>query len=349
MTLSELAVLLGGTLSGSDDVQITGPAKIEEAKEGEVTFLSNLKYKHFLESTRASAVLLAQKPDSATVPYILVENPYVAFVTVLKLFEPEKHTAFSGHSPQAVIDPKAQLGDNVKIGPFVSIGPKVSVGSGSVLYPGVVLAENVTIGVDCVLYPNVSVREDCIIGDRVMLHNGCVIGSDGFGFAPAEGRYHKIPQIGNVILEDDVEIGANTTIDRATTGSTIIKKGTKLDNMIQIAHNVVVGRHTVIASQAGIAGSTEIGDHVQIGGQSAINGHIKIGDHVVIAARSGVTKTLQEKTVVWGTPAIPITQQKRLEINIQQLPKTLKRIKQLETEIDQLKTAMQIEDDNRNG
>ncbi len=349
MTLSELADLLNGTLFGPGDVIITGPAKIEEAKEGEVTFLSNLKYKHFLETTQASAVLLAEKPDSAKVSFILVENPYVAFVTVLKLFEPKKHTAFSGHSKQASIDPSAKIGDNVKIAPFVSIGPNVQVGSGTVLYPGVVLADNVITGADCILYPNVSIREDCILGDRVMLHNGCVVGSDGFGFAPDKGQYYKIPQIGNVIIEDDVEIGANTTIDRATTGSTLVKKGTKLDNMIQIAHNVVVGQHTVVAAQVGIAGSTEIGNHVQIGGQSAITGHIKIGDQAVIAARSGVAKSLEEKAVVWGTPAIPLTQQKRLEINIQQLPKTLKRIRQLEKEIDRLKTAVQIKDNDKNG
>ena len=349
MTLSELADLLGGTLFGPGDVYVTGPAKIEDAKEGEVTFLSNLKYKHFLETTQASAILLAEKPESDKVSFILVENPYVAFVTVLKLFEPIKHTAFSGHSQHTSIDPSAKIGDNVKIAPFVSIGPNVQIGSGTVLYPGVVLADNVIIGADCVLYPNVSIRENCLIGDRVMLHNGCVVGSDGFGFAPVKGQYHKIPQIGNVILEDDVEIGANTTIDRATTGSTIIKRGTKLDNMIQVAHNVVIGQHTVIASQVGIAGSTQIGDHVQIGGQSAINGHIKIGNQAVVAARSGVAKSLEEKSVVWGTPAIPIAQQKRLDVHLHQLPKTINRIRQLEKEIEQLKAAVQIKDDNSNG
>lgn len=344
MTLSELTVILGGTLVGSGDVQVTGPAKIEEAKEGEVTFLSNLKYKHFLKTTKASAVLLAEEPEFKTVPYILVEDPYVAFLKVLKLFEPAKHTALSGHSEAASIDPSAVIGAHVKIGPFVFIGPNVQVGEGSVLYPGVVLAENVTIGENCVLYPNVSVREDCIIGNRVILHNGCVVGSDGFGFAPDKGKYHKIPQIGNVIIEDDVEIGANTTLDRATVGSTVIRQGTKLDNLIQIAHNVVVGQHTVIAAQTAIAGSTKIGDHVQIGGQVAVTGHIKIGNHSIIAARSGVAKSLEEKSVVWGTPAIPLVQQKRLEVNIHQLPKTLKRIRQIEKELDQLKKLAREED-----
>lgn len=342
MTLSELAVFLDGNLIGPGNVKITGPAKIEEAKEGEVTFLSNLKYKHFIETTKASAVLLAEEPECKTVSYILVENPYVAFLKVLKIFEPEKHTAFKDQSKEAYIDPSATIGLQVKIAPSVYIGPNVRVGEGSILYPGVVLAENVTIGAGCILYPNVSAREGCIIGDRVILHNGCVVGSDGFGFAPSKGQYHKIPQIGNVILEDDVEIGANTTLDRATVGSTVVGKGSKLDNLIQIGHNVVIGQHTVIAALTGIAGSTEIGSHVQIGGQVAINGHIKIGDHSIVAARSAVAKSLEEKSVVWGTPAIPITQQKRLEVHIHQLPKTLKRVQQLEKELEKMKKLIQV-------
>jgi UDP-3-O-[3-hydroxymyristoyl] glucosamine N-acyltransferase len=224
----------------------------------------------------------------------------------------------------------------VHIAPLAYIGPNVTIGSGTVIYPNVSILSDVQIGKGCVIYPNVSIRENCRIGDRVILQNGCVIGSDGFGHAPYEGAYIKIPQIGNVIIEDDVEIGANTTVDRATLGSTIIRKGTKLDNLVQIAHNVTVGAHTVMAAQSGIAGSTELADHVTIGGQAAITGHIKIGHHAVIAAQSGVTKTLNENAVVWGTPAFPLRLRKKIDVSLKHLPGLLKRIQKLEEEIQAL-------------
>jgi UDP-3-O-[3-hydroxymyristoyl] glucosamine N-acyltransferase len=203
----------------------------------------------------------------------------------------------------------------------------------------------VQIGKECVIYPNVSIRENCRIGDRVILQNGCVIGSDGFGHAPHEGAYVKIPQIGNVIIEDDVEVGANTTIDRATLGSTIVHKGTKLDNLVQIAHNVVIGAHTVMAAQSGIAGSTELGEHVTIGGQAAITGHIKIAKNTIIAAQSGVTKNLDENAVVWGTPALPLRQRKKIDVSLKHLPELLKRVQKLESTIQELNKQTKIETD----
>ncbi len=341
MTLKELAALLGGELHGPEDLQITEPAKIESAKEGAITFLSNLKYKHFLEGTKASAVLLDQANESIKLPYILVPNAYAAFVQVLKIFEPELHTSIRGISEFTFIDQTAHVHETVRAAPFVYIGPNVSVGKNTILYPGVVLLDNVIVGDDCVLYPNVSVRENCIIGNRVILQNGSVVGSDGFGFAPYEGKYIKIPQMGIVRIEDDVEIGANTTLDRATLGETIVRQGTKLDNLIQIAHNVVVGKHTVMAAQSGIAGSTEVGDNVSVGGQVAIVGHIKVGDGSSIAGKSGITNNVPEKSVMWGMPAMPITKFKRMEISMRRLPQMLQRIKDLEKELNILKNELE--------
>ncbi len=333
MTLKEIATYLGGYVVGDDSIFIAGPAKIESAKEGEITFLSSLKYKHFLTSTQASAVIVDTKQENLTLAQIVVPNAYVAFVLVLKLFEPQSHSYIQGISDQAFVHPTAIVDPDVHIAPLAYIGPNVKIGSGTVIYPNVSLLADVQVGQDCIIYPNVSIREHCRIGSRVILQNGCVIGSDGFGHAPHEGAYIKIPQIGNVIIEDDVEVGANTTIDRATLGSTIVKEGTKLDNLVQIAHNVVVGPHTVMAAQSGIAGSTELGEHITIGGQAAITGHIKIGKNAIIAAQSGVTKNLDENAVVWGTPALPLRQRKKIDVSLKYLPDLLKRVQKLEDEI----------------
>ncbi len=341
MTLKEIAALLGGEIHGPDDLKITQPAKIESAKEGAITFLSNLKYKHFLKETKASAVLLDQAYEGIELPYILVPNAYAAFVQVLKIFEPELHTSIRGISEFTFIDKSAKVHESVRAAQFVYIGPNVSVGKNTILYPGVVLLENATIGANCVLYPNVSVRENCVIGNRVILQNGCVVGSDGFGFAPYEGKYFKIPQMGIVKIDDDVEIGANTTIDRATLGETIIRQGTKLDNLIQIAHNVVVGKNTVMAAQSGIAGSTDVGDNVSIGGQAAIVGHIKVGDGSSIAGKSAIINNVPEKSIMWGMPAMPITKYKRMEISMRRLPQILQRIKVLEKELAILKNELE--------
>ncbi len=330
MTLKEIAARLNGRVVGDENILISAPAKIESGKEGEITFLSSLKYKHFLYTTKASAVIVETEQENIPLAQIIVPNAYVAFVMVLKLFEPEMHTYIQGISDQAFVHPMANVHSTARLAPFVYIGPNVTIGANTVVYPNVSVLADVRIGSDCVLYPNVSIRENCIIGDRVILQNGCVIGSDGFGHAPHEGAYVKIPQIGNVIIEDDVEVGANTTIDRATLGSTIVKTGTKLDNLIQIAHNVVVGSHTVMAAQSGIAGSTELEDHITVGGQAAITGHVKIGKNAIIAAQSGVTNNLDENAVVWGTPALPLRQRKKIDVSLKHLPELLKRVQKLE-------------------
>ncbi len=337
MTLKEIADELNGELFGPEDLEISAPAKIEQAQEGEITFLSNPRYKQYLSKTEASAIIIDSEIDDLKLPHIIVDDAYVGFLMLLRLFSPPAHDFIHEVSAAAFIDKSARLDPSVKVAPLAYIGPDSEIGKNTVIYPGVVILKNVKIGADCILYPNVSVRENCIIEDRVILHNGCVIGSDGFGFAPKADAYVKIPQLGHVHIESDVEIGANTTIDRATLGKTIIKKGTKLDNLVQIAHNVVVGENCAMAAQSGIAGSTEIGNSVTIGGQAGLAGHIKVANRVMIAGQSGVTKNVPEKTVLFGTPALPIMQQKRIDVSMRHLPEMVKKIHNLENEIIALK------------
>ncbi len=342
MTLKEIAQYLGGELHGPEELEITGPGKIETARKGEITFLANLKYKHYLSETAASAIIIdaSLQGEKVPLPHIVVSDAYVGFVQVLRLFDQPQYTYLEGISEQAWIAKTAQVASSARIGPFAYIGPGAKIGERTVIYPGVVILKEVIVGEDCIFYPNVSVREFCQIGNRVILQNGCVIGSDGFGFAPHNDQYLKIPQMGNVIIEDDVEIGANTTVDRATVGSTVIKKGTKLDNLVQIAHNVTLGEHTVMAAQSGIAGSTEVGHHVSIGGQVGVAGHIRVADRSMIAAQSGVSKTIKEAGIFWGTPAIPITQQKRIDVSLRKLPDLIKRVHELEKALVELEKKL---------
>jgi len=340
MKLVEIAKHLNGYLEGPADVEIVRPAKIEEAGPGDITFISNPKYKHFLNTTKASAIIVDKTAGDIKIPHIRVENAYMGFLLLLRLFEPERGLDFNGISKNAHIEASASVAKDCNIGPFVYIGSNTSIGRNCKIYPGVVILNNISIGENCIIYPNVSIRENCIVGNNVILQNGVVIGGDGFGFAPVAGKYEKIPQIGNVIIEDDVEIGANTTIDRATMGSTIIRKGAKLDNLIQVAHNCIIGQHTVIAAQTGVSGSTEIGNGVTIGGQVGIVGHIKVGDGAVVAAQSGISKDLAEKEIVFGTPAYPISERKKIEVSLKHLPETVKRIKQLESEVLELKKLL---------
>ncbi len=340
MTLYEIAEYLGGELHGPDDLEISGPAKIENAETGHITFIANPKYKQYLSSTKASAVIVDDKIKDVEMPHIVVKDAYMGFLMLLKLYSPPQHEYIKGISGDAYIDKSAKISSSSRIASMVYIGPNVKIGENSIIYPGVVLLRDVTVGNDSVLYPNVSVREECVIGDRVILHNGCVIGSDGFGFAPDGEKYKKIPQLGRVVVEDDVEIGANTTIDRATMGDTLILKGSKIDNLVQIAHNVTIGENSIVAAQTGISGSTHVGSHVTIAGQVGIVGHIKIGDNAMIAAKSGISKDVPAKAVYFGIPALPIMQQKRIDVSLKHLPDMIKKIHQLENEIIQLKEEL---------
>jgi UDP-3-O-[3-hydroxymyristoyl] glucosamine N-acyltransferase len=343
MTLTLLEILghTGGELIGDGNVAITGPAKIEEATQGHITFVANPKYAKHLHETRASAVIV---PPGIEIPegrsYIRAKNPYFAFLTVLRLFHPDHPDQAAGIHPTAVIGADCRMDGSVRIGPCAVVGDRCVIGKNTVLMPGVVLGDDVAIGVECVIHANVSIREKVTLGDRVIIHDGTVVGSDGFGFAFEGGRYHKIPQVGTVVIEDDVEIGANTAIDRATLGETRIQKGAKLDNLIQIAHNCVIGENTAIAAQAGLSGSTLIGKGVRIGGQAGFAGHMKVGDFASVTAQSGVSKDIPPGIIVSGYMAMPHREALRLEASLRKLPELLRQIKALKEKVTAIEKEM---------
>lgn len=310
LTASQIASYLSGKIEGDPEVVIRTLSKIEEGKPGCLTFLANPKYTQFIYTTKASAVLVnkdfvAEQPISATL--IRVENSYECLARLLNLVA-ETKKARTGIETPCHIDESASVGENIYIGSFSYIGEDSQIGNNTKIYPNVYVGSDVTIGDDCVIYPGVKIYDDCMIGNRCILQAGAVIGGDGFGFAPQKnGEFEKIAQIGNVIIEDDVEIGANTTVDRATMGSTIIRKGVKLDNLIQVAHNVEIGENTVMAAQAGIAGSTKVGSNCMIGGQVGFAGHLHIADKVQIGAQSGIANNISDNSSPYlGTPALPV-------------------------------------------
>ena len=336
LKITEIAQLVAGELDGDETLLINNVAKIEEAVAGQLTFISNPRYAKYIDTTNASAVLVSRDFPRTDKTVIRTENPYLAFLKVLKKFHPSIETLASGIHSTAVIDSSSQIGEKVSIGAHVVIGKHCRIGDNARIHPGVVISDDVTVGVSTVLYPNVTIRERVTIGNHVIIHNGTVIGSDGFGFAREGEHYHKIPQVGTVVIEDNVEIGANCTVDRATLGETRIKKGAKLDNLIQVAHNVVIGENTVIAAQTGISGSTKIGAGVIVGGQVGFVGHIEIGDNTSIGAQSGVSKSLPANAVYFGYPAKPIMQAKREEAALRKLPDLIKRISEMEKQLKEL-------------
>ncbi|MDH4223443.1 MAG: UDP-3-O-(3-hydroxymyristoyl)glucosamine N-acyltransferase [candidate division Zixibacteria bacterium] len=334
-TLKEIADFVQGELYGNGSIKIKGVAEIEKAQTGELTFLSNPKYKIFLERTKASAVIIDKKFETPKIPSIRHDNPYYAFCKTLEFFTRKKDYPEGVH-PSAILGKNVKMGRRVHIGAYVVIQDKVSMGDRVTILSGSFVGENTVVGEDSFLYPGVTIRENCEIGKKVILHSGAVIGSDGFGYAKEDEIYHKIPQTGRVILEDYVEIGANTTIDRATLGETRIGKGTKIDNLVQIAHNVSIGENSVIAGQAGISGSTKIGKNVTIAGQVGIIGHIKVGDNVIAGAQSGITKSVAPYTVISGYPAREHKKAKKIEACISLLPFYVKKIRELEKKIKNL-------------
>lgn len=337
----DIAGLLKGTVEGDPSVTVGTLAKIEEGQRGALSFLSNPKYEQYLYTTEASIVIvnndlqLAQ-PVKATL--IRVENAYSAFSVLLEQYNTFKLNK-SGIEQPSFIHPSAKLGDNVYVGAFAYIGPDVKIGDNSKIYPHSYIGDNVTIGANTTLFANVKIYFDCVIGNNVTIHSGAVIGSDGFGFAPnADGTYTKVAQIGNVILEDNVEVGSNTTVDRATMGSTIIRQGAKLDNLVQIAHNVEIGRNTVIAAQTGIAGSAKIGENVIFGGQVGVAGHISVANRTQVQAQSGLGKTVTEEgKKLAGSPAFDFGAERRSNVVLQRLPALEKKIWELEKIIEDLK------------
>ena len=335
-TLTELAAELGGVVVGDGSIVIRGIAGIREAQPGDITFLANARYASHLAETRASAVICNREPRVAPVPLLQVDNPYLAFTRLVRIFRPESFKPPAGVHPTAVIAPGAVLGTGVSIGPNCVIESGASVGDRTVLMANCYLGSQAAIGPDGLVYPRVTVREECVIGARCILHSGVVIGADGFGFAFDAGSYHKVPQVGNVVIGDDVEIGANTTIDRATTDSTRVGDGTKIDNLVQIGHNVVIGRHCIIVAQVGISGSTELEDYVVIGGQAGLVGHIRIGRGAQIGAQSGVPRSVPAGEIVTGYPAVPQSLFKRISAYMQKLPQLFQRAKALEERVAKL-------------
>ncbi|HNW58471.1 MAG TPA: UDP-3-O-(3-hydroxymyristoyl)glucosamine N-acyltransferase [bacterium] len=334
--LAEIASWIGAVVDGDETLEITGLAKIEEAQPGQLTFIANPKYEKYIQETAASAVLVADNFPGCGKTLLRCSDPYYAFLQLVERLYGGPPALPAGIHPSAVIGAGSRVAPDSAIGPLVCLGRNCVVGARVQLHPGVVLGDEVQIGDDTILYANVSVRERCRLGDRVIVHCGAVIGSDGFGFAFKEGRYHKIPQTGIVIVEEDVEIGANTTIDRATLGATVIHAGVKLDNLIQVAHNVEIGCHTAIAAQAGISGSSKVGTYVRMGGQVGISGHLHIGDNVILGGQAGVTKDIPAGVFYSGYPARPHMQAMREEAGVARLPELLKRIKQLEKQVEAL-------------
>lgn len=338
---AKIASMVGGRVDGDAEASVSSFAKIEEAGQGQLAFLANPKYEDHLYTTRASVVivhsgLVPRAPITASL--VRVDDPYGAFAKLLAAYQEMATQRPSGIEQPSHVAPSARVGKDVYIGAFAYVAEGAVVGDGAQIYPQAYVGRNARIGEGSVLHPGVKVYHDCIIGNHVTVHAGCVIGGDGFGFAPQkDGSYAKVPQIGHVVIEDHVEIGANTCIDRATMGATVIRKGTKLDNLVQIAHNVEVGSDNVIAAQAGISGSTKIGDRVQIGGQAGLAGHITIAEGTRINGQSGVTKSIRKaRSAVNGTPAFEHSDYLRSQAVFRKLPDLERRILELEALVRQL-------------
>jgi UDP-3-O-[3-hydroxymyristoyl] glucosamine N-acyltransferase len=338
---SQIAAIVNGEIIGSSSAIVTDLAKIEEGKEGTLSFLSNPKYEEFIYTTKSSICIVNKdfipvKPLPLSLTLIKVENSYTCFAQLLELYDNLNKKEAKIEQP-SFIDNSAVIGSDLYLGAFAYIGKNVNIGDKVVIYPNVFLGDNVKIGSNTILHPGVSIYNACIIGDNCIIHAGTVVGSDGFGFAPdSEGVFQKIPQIGNVIIENNVEIGSNCAIDRATMGSTFIRKGVKIDNLCQIAHNVDIGENSALAALVAVAGSAKIGKRVMIGGQAAINGHLSIADDTKIVGQSGVVKTVKEAVTLMGTPAIPLNDFKKSSVGFRKLPFILSKLEELEKKIKDL-------------
>jgi len=339
-TLKEIAKLIGGRVIGDGDILITGASGIKEAAEGEITFLANPKYSPLMDKTRAAAIVTSTEAQKSNKPLILIENPSLAFAKIISMFVPDE----VGHPDRidytVVLGKGVSLGKDVAIGPYTVIGDNVAIGDNTIIYAGCYIGHHTKIGTKTLIYPHVSIRERISIGSRVIIHSGTVIGSDGFGFATIKGLHHKIPQVGTVEIGDDVEIGANVTIDRARFDKTVIGRGTKIDNLVQIAHNVVIGENSLIVAQVGISGSTIIGNNVVLGGQAGLVGHINIGDNAIVTAQSGVAKSVPADTMVSGYPARPFMTTQRANASLQNLPKLFDLVKELKKRIEELEAKL---------
>ena len=336
LSVEEIARLLDCPFEGNGKTEIRGVSDLEKAGAGDLVFLAQRKYRPLLEKSRASAAIIPVEEHYDRIPVIKSGNPHLSFVKVVELFyapyQPEP-----GVHPTAVVSPTAKLGKGISVGAFVHIGDEVEIGDGTVIFPFVAIYRGVKIGKEAVIHSHVSIREEVRIGNRVIIHNNSVIGSDGFGYLQDKDRSHiKIPQAGTVIIEDDVEIGANTAVDRAALGETIIRKGTKIDNLVQVAHNVEIGENCILAGQTGIAGSVKIGKNVITGGQVALSDHVNIGDNVMIAGRTGVMKDIPPNSIIAGVPSQDIREWKKSSIAFARLGELVKEIRELKKKVEDL-------------
>lgn len=338
-TAQQIAELIKGRVEGDKDAKVSSFAKIEEGHEGAISFLSNKKYLHYIYETKSSVVLVDESlalEKNVNCTLIRVKSAYEAVAQLLQLYESMKPRK-RGISDLAFIDPTATIGEDCYIGPFAYIGPKCVIGDNSIIHPHAALGDNVIVGKNTEIHSNAVIYHDCKVGNRCILHAGCVIGADGFGFAPSENGYDKIPQIGIVTIEDDVEIGANTCVDRSTMGSTFIRNGVKLDNLVQIAHNTDIGANTVMSSQVGVAGSTKVGEWCMFGGQVGISGHITIGNKVMLGAQSGVPGSIKDGQQLIGTPPMEMRSYFKSQAIFRRLPEMYNEINKLRKEIEELK------------
>lgn len=339
-TAEQIASVIGGKIEGDKDAKVRTFAKIEEGVEGAISFLSNPKYTHYIYDTKSSVVIVNEdvELEGTVAPTLIrVKNAYESIAQLLQIYEASKPKK-TGVSPQAYISPTAKLGKDCYVGPFACIGEGTVIGDGCQIYPHAVIGDNVKMGNNCILYPNTTVYQGCKIGNNVTLHAGSVIGADGFGFAPNADGYDKIPQIGIVTIEDNVEIGANTCVDRSTMGSTVIRKGVKLDNLVQVAHNVEIGENTVMSAQVGIAGSTKVGSWCMFGGQVGLAGHITIGDKTFLGAQSGVPGSLKGGEELIGTPPMNPRNYFKSQAIFRRLPDMYKELEALKKTIEELKS-----------
>ncbi|GAB5046383.1 UDP-3-O-(3-hydroxymyristoyl)glucosamine N-acyltransferase [Thermodesulfovibrio sp. TK110] len=335
MKLSEIAKIFNAKVEGDEDIEISGVKGVEDCEEGDITYIAGSKYIEAAKISKASAFIVKEKVEGLNKPQLIVQNPPLVFAKLLEVFYVKPHPV-KGVSKKAYVAETAKLGKNITIYPHVWIDENVNIGDNTVVYPFTFIGRETSIGSDCVIYPNVTIREKVRIGSRVIIHSGSVIGSDGFGYIFHEGKHHKIPQVGGIVIEDDVEIGACVTIDRATTGNTLIGQGTKIDNLVQIAHNVKIGKNCIIVAQVGIAGSSKIGDGCILAGQVGISDHVEIEPETIITAQAGVMPGRVQKGVFSGSPIMPHREWLKANAIFQKLPELYKKIKELEEKIKQL-------------
>ncbi len=342
ITLGEIASLIGGKLMGDKNTIVSGISSLAEAGPKDISLYTSSKYRDALKRTKAAAILVKEKTDLFEGSQILVENPGLAQAKIAGLFIGGPHK-FPGISEKAFVHKTARIGQGVSIYPFVYVGEDVELGDEVILFPGVFVGNRAKIGKGAVLYPHVIVMDDCVIGEKVILHPGVIIGADGFGFVPDGNKIEKIPQVGVVQIDRDVEIGANTCVDRASLGKTWVKEGVKTDNLVQIGHNVVIGEHSIIVAQAGIAGSVEVGKGVVIGGQVGISDHITIGDGAMIGSQSGIAKSVAPGEIVSGTPAMPHKMWLKTSLIVNKLPELYKQIRELQKRVAELEKQLEKE------